>query len=231
MKKLNIHYFQHVPFEGLGCIEGWATNSGHSLTSTKFYEDLQLPKIDAIDWLIILGGPMSINDEAEHQWLKDEKAFIRQAINAGKTVLGICLGSQLIASVLGSSIFPNPQKEIGWLPIQPVATAPNILFNTESELTVFHWHGETFELPEGAQRLAGSEGCANQAFLYNDVVLGLQFHLEVTHDSLKQMLIHGKEELVDGKYIQTEASIIARSSLVDENNQRMHSILHDLETL
>jgi GMP synthase-like glutamine amidotransferase len=229
MNKLKIHYLQHVPFEGLGCIENWALSKGHSLTSTKFYTEGTLPETDAVDWLIIMGGPMSVNDEAQHPWLTAEKEFIEQVIAAGKTVIGICLGSQLISAVLGSRVYPNAEKEIGWLPIQPAIADNNILFTGDNALTVFHWHGETFDLPDDAKLLASSEGCTNQAFLYNENVLGLQFHLEVTADSLSQMLTFGKEELIPGKYIQTEAEIKAQSALIATNNQHMYALLNHFE--
>lgn len=231
MKKLNIHYFQHVTFEGLGYIEDWCMDKGHNLTSTKFYLGEQLPQIDAIDWLIVMGGPMSINDEIEYPWLIAEKLFIKEAIEVGKTIIGICLGSQLIASVLGSKVYPNTEKEIGWFPIQPAQIMNNVLFETKDDLTVFHWHGETFDLPDGSRLLASSEGCINQAFLYKKNVLGLQFHLEVTQDSLSQMISHGKDELVQGKYIQDMMTIRAQSSLINENNELIHTILNRFEAL
>jgi len=231
MKALRIHYLQHIHFEGPGCIADWATNKGHNLSSTKFYEGEELPKLDAIDWLIIMGGPMNVNDEADYPWLKAEKAFIKEAIAAGKKIIGICLGSQLIASVLGSNVYPNTVKEIGWWPVQPVKQSNNVLFNGSDNFTVFHWHGDTFDLPEKAELLAFTSGCANQAFTYKNTVLGLQFHLEVTEELLSQMLIHGRHELVNGKYIQDQAAIKSQSHLIEGNNQRMYSLLSHFEAL
>lgn len=231
MKKLNIHYLEHVPFEGLGCIGQWITERGHNLSATKFHEQGQLPQIDALDWLIIMGGPMSVNDYRMYPWLESEKEFIAQAIVHGKTVIGICLGSQLIASALGSCVFPNTEKEIGWFPIQNNGLYDNILLGASEQPMVFHWHGDTFKLPQGARLLASSRGCENQAFLYRGNVLGLQFHLEATKDSIAEMLIHGRDELVGGKYIQTASDILEQDTLIIQNNRRMYGLLNYLEAL
>jgi GMP synthase-like glutamine amidotransferase len=115
---VHAHYLQHVPFEGLDCIEKWLINSGYEITSTKLYKLEQLPSIDDIDLLIIMGGSMSVNDENEFPWLLKEKNFIRHEIESGKATLGICLGAQLIASSMEADIFASSEKEIGWFPIQ-----------------------------------------------------------------------------------------------------------------
>ena len=110
---MNAHFFQHVPFEGIGNIEPWLIAKGYEITSTQFYKNSQLPDYQKIDLLIIMGGPMSVNDEAKYPWLVAEKQFIRNCIEAGKSVLGICLGSQLIANAMGASVYRNHEKEIG----------------------------------------------------------------------------------------------------------------------
>jgi len=183
---LNIHYFTHVPFEGLAYIEEWAVNKGHKLTSTEFYKSKNLPDINKVDWLIIMGGPMSVNEEDEYPWLTDEKRFVKEAIEKGKIVIGICLGAQLITDVLGAKVYKNVYKEIGWFQVHFTESAKKLpLFSSfPDEMMVFHWHGETFDLPEGAIHLAESEGCKNQAFIYKDKVLGLQFHFEMTEKAM-----------------------------------------------
>jgi len=230
MKKLRIHYFQHVAFEGLGSIEEWISASGHSLTATRFFESSVLPEISDIDWLIVMGGPMSVNDEAEFPWLADEKLFIRQAVEAGKTVLGICLGSQLISSALGARVFQNEDKEIGWLDIEWTCFAKNskLFFDMEGRLKVFHWHGDTFDLPEKAIHLAYSRGCKNQAYIYNGKVLAMQFHLELTLTSMQQMIESGREELTSGKYVQTEQEILTYAHLIESNRKIMFTLLDRL---
>jgi GMP synthase-like glutamine amidotransferase len=230
MKSLRIHYLQHVPFEGLGCIENWVLEKGYKLSCTKFFEGDPLPNHSTYDWLIILGGSMGVYDEKKYNWLVAEKNFIKNAIQQDKKILGICLGSQLIASALGANVYPNNEKEIGWFPIRLSEMAANPLQETTTNFSVFHWHGDTFDLPKNTINLASSEGCINQAFVYNDNVIGLQFHLEVTKKLLNQMLIFGNEELIEGKYIQSAEMVLDKTSLIGENNKRMYHLLNYFET-
>lgn len=206
---MQAHYFQHVPFEGLGAIERWLIKAGYSISCTRFYDSGNLPQPEDIDFLVVMGGPMSVNDESDHPWLVKEKAFIKNAITAGKSVLGICLGAQLIADSMGGRVFPNPVKEIGWFPVTAVAPETAGVFQFPKETNVFHWHGETFSLPEGAVRLAQSKGCANQAFQIGRNVIGLQFHLETTQTSAQAIVENCQDELVEGQYIQTMEEILS----------------------
>jgi GMP synthase-like glutamine amidotransferase len=230
MTKLRIHYFQHVSFEGIGSIDEWISSNGHSLTATRFFENKALPEIAEIDWLIVMGGPMSIHDEEQFPWLRDEKQFIRQAVESGKTVLGICLGSQLLSSALGAKVYRNKEKEIGWFDIDFTQDAMSgILFSEMgNHFKVFHWHGDTFDLPENAIQLASSAGCKNQAYIYNDRVLALQFHMETTESSLQQMIENGRKELIQGKYIQTEEEIINNPLLIESNRKALFLLLNRL---
>jgi len=172
---MRIHYFQHIPFENLAIIEDWICKKGHTLSCTKFYEDIRLPPVDELDWLIIMGGFMGAYDEEEFPWLKKEKEYIREAVNNNKVVLGICLGSQLIASALGAKVYQNNEKEIGWHKIKMTEAAREFsIFNCiPDEFTFFQWHGDTFEIPESAVRIAESDACSNQGFIYKDRVIGL----------------------------------------------------------
>ncbi len=227
MKNLRIHTFMHVPFEGLGCIEPWTSANNHSVSYTRFYETHQLPGIDDIDWLIVMGGPMGVYDESVYPWLVEEKSFIKQAIERNKTVLGICLGSQLIAGVLGAKVHPNKQKEIGWFEITLSETAKRhpLFENFENHFPVFHWHGDTYELPTGSTRLISSEVCLNQAFLYKENVLGLQFHFEATEQTLKEMVENGKQELVQSATVQSAEQILSQTENIEANNKKMFQIL------
>jgi GMP synthase-like glutamine amidotransferase len=203
---MQVHVLQHVPFEGLGSIATWLEVRQATIRYTRFFEAPELPPLDSIDMLIILGGPMSANDEDKLPWLVQEKQFIRDAIVREIPILGICLGAQLIASAMGARIYRNPAKEIGWLPIQAVA-APSGTLRLPQECLAFHWHGETFDLPAGAMHLARSKGCENQAFQLNQKIIGLQFHLETTPESAEALLNNCRDELVAGRFIQSEKQL------------------------
>ena len=178
---MRVHWFQHVDFEGLGLIGAWLDRHHVSPTKTAWHEpDPQAPSLDDVDALIVMGGPMSVNDEAEHPWLAEEKTYLRQAIAAGKRVLGVCLGAQLIANALGAEVRDNGRKEIGHFPIQSKDPQGHPLLQLFPKTFVpIHWHGETFDIPKGALPLGSSEACSNQGFVYGDHVLAMQFHLEI----------------------------------------------------
>jgi GMP synthase-like glutamine amidotransferase len=228
---LNIHYFQHVPFEGLGVIEKWVAKERCHLSATHFYESHSLPELDSIDWLIIMGGPMGVYDEAIFPWLIPEKEFVKKAIDAGKVVIGICLGAQLIASALGAPVYPNKEREIGWFPVQLTEAAKKNLFFSfmPTELSVFHWHGDTFDLPVGAELMAESSACKNQAFVSNDKVIGLQFHFEVDEHAIRGMVDGADAELQPGPYVQTATDIIRQAELSKQNNILMFAILDKIK--
>lgn len=228
---LNIHCFLHVPYEGLACIGDWAEEKGHKLTETKFYENFTLPDIKMIDWLIIMGGPMSVNEEDKYHWLKTEKNYIKSVIENNKVIIGICLGAQLIADVLGAKVYKNEYKEIGWFPVNPTREAKqNILFSHLPEkLTVFHWHGETFDLPAGATHIAENEACKNQAFLYKENVLGFQFHFEMTEQSIIAMFESDNDKLLPDKYVQSSTEIKKKKEFIGKANYNLIKILNKLE--
>lgn len=228
---MRIHYLQHVAFEDLGCIEDWIIKKGHQLSCTKFFQNGNLPLFTEFDLLIVMGGSMSIYDENEYPWLKAEKVFIQDAIDAGKKVLGICLGAQLIADVLDANVFPNAEKEIGWFPIQKENMETDLFIDFPNEFKVFHWHGDTFEIPLNAIHLFSSEACKNQGFLLGKNVLGLQFHFEVTEKSLRSMIENGMVELTSEKYVQTKETILGHSNFITENNKRLFQLLDKFETL
>lgn len=227
---MRAHYLQHVPFEGLGSIEPWLAAAGYTITSTQFFESVELPELGEIDLLVVMGGPMSVNDEDEFPWLVQEKKFIREAINGGKPVLGICLGAQLIANAMGARVYRNSVKEIGWFPVQGVETNSPASFSFPPSTVVFHWHGETFDLPEGATLLARSEGCENQAFQIGTSAIGLQFHLETTPESAQAIVSECRVELIPSRYVQTEQEILsATPDRYSTINQIMAGILSYLQ--
>ena len=228
---MHIHYLQHVPFEGLGSIEGELTGRGHQLTSTQLYKDEPLPAADNIDWLIIMGGPMGIFDESEYPWLQQEKDFIRQVIEAGKIVLGICLGAQLIAAALGAKVYKNRYREIGWFNINRHPAAGDTLLASAIpvQAEVFHWHGDTFDIPAGAKPLAFSVACPNQGFILDNRVVGFQFHLETTPETAQLLIKHCRDELDGSPYVQTERELLADPRKFMQINQIMAKILDTLE--
>ncbi|WP_028317535.1 type 1 glutamine amidotransferase [Desulfobulbus elongatus] len=208
---MRIHALQHVEFEGLGHIGQWIADRGHGLALTRLYAGDPLPRPEAFDRLVIMGGPMNIYEDDKFPWLPAERALIGEAVAAGKSAVGVCLGAQLLADALGSPVFAGANKEIGWWPIQltEAGKQSSLLAGVAEAPTVFHWHGDTFDIPAGAVHLATSEGCPSQAFLYDDRILGLQFHLESTPETVAAILAHCGDELVPGRYIQSEAQISA----------------------
>jgi GMP synthase-like glutamine amidotransferase len=224
---------QHVPFEGIGSIQKWMEARGMSISTALLFDGALLPLPAELDWLIVMGGPMSVNDESIHPWLRPEKRLIAQAIEAGKMVLGICLGAQLVAAALGARVFPNACKEIGWFPVRrtkgPTDSRLAPLF--ADELDVFHWHGETFELPRGATRFLESDACENQAFSLGSRVAGLQFHLETTQASAALLIECSRDEIVPSATIQTESEMLSRPERFTAINRLMDSVLERLSDI
>jgi GMP synthase-like glutamine amidotransferase len=179
---MRIHSFQHVAFEDIGSMSKDFKDNEFHLSTTHWYAGESAPGLHSFDALIVMGGPMGIYDEQAHPWLAEEKCAIKAAIEAGKKVLGICLGAQLIADVLGANVTRNSHPEIGWFPLTiPTTVANHPMAQILAQLPeAFHWHGDTFALPVDAIHLAASQGCAHQAFVVNEQVYGFQFHLETT---------------------------------------------------
>lgn len=222
---MRVHVLQHVPFEGLGSIAPWLEAHAARVSWTRFFDGDPLPDPAGFELVIALGGPMSVNDRDLFPWLADEERFLAEAVRSGIAVLGICLGAQLIASSLGAAVHRATHKEIGFFPIEACAGGEE-LFSFPAPLTVFHWHGETFALPDGALRLAKSEACANQAFQVGARAIGLQFHIETTPASAEAMLEHCAGELVAGPWIQSADEIRARAAeRCAPNNELMAALL------
>ncbi len=223
---LNINFILHVPFETPGCIEKWCKQNNHNTSFTRLYNNEPLPSFESFDWIVIMGGPMGIYDDKDYSWLKLERSFIKEAINANKVVLGICLGSQFIADALGAKVYKNKVDEIGWFNIEKNQESNHPIINNLPELfPVFHWHGDTFDLPEGALHLFSSEATINQAFIYNNKVLALQFHMEITPELLNGMMDNVNANLTEKEYIQTKKEILSQIEISELTNKFMFSIL------
>ena len=217
----------HVPFEGPGIIAEWAAKNGHSIHYIKIYEDDLLPEDNAFDLLVIMGGPMNVYDFHVHPWMEDEIDWVRRQIEKGKKFLGICLGAQIIAAALGAEVYPGKNREIGWHLLQflPAIGAYMIWKEHPGTRTVFHWHGDTFDTPEGAIRIAGSAAFQNQGFIYDNRVVALQFHLEVTKESVRDMVENCRDDIVPGPHVQTEKEILKTKQYISSNNLMMEEIM------
>jgi GMP synthase-like glutamine amidotransferase len=200
---------QHVSFEGPAAIAQWASARGVTLSVAHLYRGDALPALDSFDMLAAMGGPMSANDEAVLDWLAPEIALVRGAIAADKIVLGVCLGAQIMAKALGGAVTKGKEKEIGWFPVQRAEMAHPLFAGLPAEFMAFHWHGETFSLPENAVRLASTPSTENQAFAAGKRALGLQFHMEATNESVNALIEHAGEEIGRGPYQQQADEIRA----------------------
>lgn len=217
----------HVPFEGPAILADWILEKGHKLEYTRFYEGDSPPEASVVDLLIIMGGPMNVFDFHIHPWMQEEIEWVRNFIESGKPALGICLGAQILATALGEEVYPGPEKEIGWHNLQflPSLGEFRIFKDLPVARKVFHWHGDTFNIPEGALRIARSQLFPNQGFIYNRRVLALQFHLEVTPEAVKGMVEHCGDELVDGPHIQSAAEILSETAYFESNQQILYQFL------
>lgn len=216
---------QHVPFEGPGSIADWLTTKSAEVRTVRLHEGDVLPEAKEVDLVIVLGGPMSVNDVWFHDWIGEEKRFLAECIAQGRAVVGICLGAQLIASALGASVGPNEHAEIGWFDV--TAAPARDTFTFPQRITVMHWHGETFSLPSGAELLASSEACRNQAFQYGKRVIALQFHLETTSESLDALLEACGDELLVERFVQSEQAILDALPRHAAGNQALMAAILD----
>lgn len=206
---MRVHIIQHVPFEGPGAILEWSAERGYRQSYTRVFTGEPFPAPDEVDLLVVMGGPMSVNDVDDLPWLAEEKRTISEFVKAEKRVLGICLGAQLIADALGERVYRSPEKEIGWFPVTLTAEGKQSpLFKGFPETFVpLHWHGETFSLPSNAVLIASSAAVPNQAFTVGERVVGLQFHLEATATSLAELVECASSDITGGKWQQSADQI------------------------
>lgn len=198
--------FRHVPHEGLGTLAPALRSAGFPVRVIDIARGRPaLPSPERLSALIVMGGPMGVYEKSKHPFLRREIAYIRRAIRAQRPVLGVCLGAQLIAHALGKRVYPNGKKEIGWYPLHRTAAARRdpLFSRFPKTATVFQWHGDTFDLPNGGTLLATSPRCRRQAFRWGDRVYGLQFHVEVDPAMVREWLsqpgVDEELQAVDGR--------------------------------
>jgi GMP synthase-like glutamine amidotransferase len=224
---MRIHSLEHQSSEGPGKIADWAAARGYSIARTALYADEPAPSLDAFDLLVVMGGGMNIYQHRDYPWLVKEKEFLRLAIEAGKPILGVCLGAQLLADVLGGKVYQNPEKEIGWFPVEITdRRAPFSAF--PARMNVMHWHGDTFDLPAGARVVAESAGCPRQAFVFGDRVVGLQFHLEMGAVHVADLANVSMEELVPARYVQSPEQLMQTPADLAASHDALFTLLDEL---
>lgn len=192
---MRVNVLQHTPNEGPGAIQTWTQARGHKMYVYHPYQYGILPTADETDMLIVLGGPMSPNDDLD--WIKQERVLIKQLLDAHKPIFGACYGAQQIAKTLGYAVHASPVKEVGWA---PVTLQSQVIPGLPATSTVLHWHQEMFEIPDEAELLYSSKGLRNQGFVIGHEAIGLQFHFEPLADNVREMVVN------DGAY--TTGSIL-----------------------
>lgn len=219
MQKVAI--FQHAEGEWIGSMTDWFIGKDFQLQTYRLDLDERLPTVDQFDWLLIMGGPMSAYDEDIHPWLVAEKKLIKQAIESDKTILGICLGGQLIASSMGADVYRNTQHEVGWYPMTKTNACATWM---PDNLVPLSWHYDCFELPNGAIPFVTSKVTPHQGFKLGENVWALQFHLEAQAGTARDFLALDDEGLPLGNYVQTEAEMFTGEHF-EQNRQAAFALL------
>jgi len=215
-KRKHIQFIQHVSFETPASILDWVNQRKFSYSVCEIFNNNNLPIIGEFDALIVLGGPMSVNDSDD--WINNELNFIKQCIQKQIPVLGICLGAQFLAKALGAKVVKNTQKEIGWFPVQShMNRVESDYFKSfPLEFTPFHWHGEVFELPENAKAIHRTAVTPYQSFVYNNCI-ALQFHLEMNIMQLTSLIENCKNELIEAPTIMNENQMLSEEYIKQSN--------------
>ncbi len=212
---MRIHVIRHVPFEGPELIAQWAHARDHELTETLALTE-EFPELEEIDLLVLMGGPMGADDDARLPWLAAEKRYVSSALANGSRVLGVCLGSQIVAEVAGGAVRRNDHREIGWYPVHHVGGSDEgVLAAIPEGLIAGHWHGDTFSLPDGVEPALSSEACMNQAYAMDGGrIVGLQCHLEWTEDALDALVEACGDDLAGGgPYVMSASEMLEEARL------------------
>ena len=214
-----VNVLQHTPNEGPGSIQKWAHLHHHEFYVYHPYQFGILPTAEETDFLVILGGPMSPNDDLP--WIKQERQLIKKLLAKNVPILGICYGAQQIVKTLGYQVKKAPVKEVGW---GPVTVQTDVIKGLPHELTVLHWHEEMFEIPQGAKILFSNDNLQNQGFVLGKQAVGLQFHLEPEEDNLKEIVVNDAQ-YISGSVFQQTAEQIILAPISPANEAAMFSIL------
>lgn len=203
---------KHISIEGPGTIADFFNNSSWETKTIELGNGDRLPEnLSKIEAVIALGGPMNVYEEDRFPFLKEEDTFIKKVLEEGTPFLGICLGAQLLAKACGAKVDKAAEEELGWYKVRLTREGLKdpLFLGVDSEIDVFQWHGDTFEIPDGGTLLATSHVCNNQAFRFGKSAYGLQFHIEVTNNMIKDWI----KEYVESSDKQLE--LMAEQMLVD----------------
>lgn len=216
---MRINVLQHTPNEGPGMIQDWSQAHGHEMYIYHPYQFGYLPTADETDMLVILGGPMSPNDDLP--WIKQERELIAKMIGQDKPIFGACFGAQQIAKQLGYNITKAPAKEVGWA---PVYLQLQVIPDLPEQMNVLHWHEEMFEIPDEAELLFSSDKVKNQGFVMNRRIIGLQFHFEPKADNVREMVVNDFP-YIEGSVLNQTADDILQMSVPTENREILFKLL------
>lgn len=222
---VRILFVLHADFEPPGAIASWVKKQRFSATTCRPFAGEELPSQDCFDWLIVMGGPQSPLQLERFPYLRSEIALIKLALSAKKTVLGFCLGAQLIGEALGALTERSPHREIGVFPIQLTQEGSEdpILGILPSHLDVIHWHNDMPGLSQDSKVLAFSEGCPRQIVRYGETAYGFQCHLEQSRQDMEALTEHCGSDLKPGQYVQSKEKLLSVD--FDAINQTMHKLL------
>ncbi|MGX7024219.1 type 1 glutamine amidotransferase [Vagococcus hydrophili] len=217
---MRINILQHTPNEGPGTIKEWAKCHNHDVFIYHPYQFGTLPSASETDMLVILGGPMSPNDNID--WIIEERKLISKLIEKNIPIFGACYGAQQIAKTLGCNISKASYKEVGWA---PVYLKSDLIPDIPAKLTALHWHEETFELPKEAELLFSSDLLINQGFIISNKIIGLQFHFEPEQDDVREIAINDTDYAEQHNALKQSTSDILKAVVPKENKDVMFKLL------
>ena len=220
-RSLSVAILQHSDRTPPGTCLDWLSGRSHDVTVHLLHRGDPLPDLEKTDWIIILGGPMNVDDVTEYPWLAQEKNLLKAAIEKQKICLGLCLGGQLLAQTLGGQVTPNKHWEVGWKNIDVQGRA--------SPLRIFQFHQDQFSLPPGAERMATNQITLNQAFRYRDHVVGVQFHPEASDEWVRYCALDKARPEV-GPFVDTTQEMIDGLRYRPAMTDWFFELLSELET-